>query len=109
MSYFFEVVEKGRTYRVGIMGGPGLNTLSNEYFERYGLSGKPRRADYLASLERLMREKVDIQIGAHPGQSNTFGKRAAVSDQRNPFVDRDDWPAFLDQLRKAAEFAFGAG
>ena len=106
-SYFFEVAEHGRTYRVGIMGGPGLNTLTDEYFERYGLDGEPRRRDYFASLERLMRERVDIQIGAHPGQSNTFGKHTAVSPEANSFVDGNDWPKFLNQLHDAAAAQFG--
>ncbi len=107
MSYFFEVVDKGQKYRVGLMGGPGLNTLTDQYAQTYGLDMNPRRAAYFASLERLMRERVDIQIGAHPGQSHTFEKHARASDESNPFVNPNDWPAFLEMLRENAEDHFG--
>jgi len=46
MSYFFDVVEKERKYTAGIHGGPGLNTLTGEYLERYGLLPS-RRHDYV--------------------------------------------------------------
>ena len=105
MSFFFEVTEGGKTYRVGIHGGPGLNTLTDEYLTENKLPFS-RRDDYLRSLERLRREKVDIFIGAHPAQNNTLGKRQRMTDDENPFIDPSAWGAFLDDLERRARELF---
>jgi metallo-beta-lactamase class B len=106
MSYFFDVTEEGRTYRVGIHGGPGLNTLSDEYLKKYRLSPE-RRKDYLDSIRRLREQKVDIFIGAHPNQNDTLGKRARMKEGANPFIDPEAWTGFLDEREKAAVETFG--
>jgi len=106
ISYFFDVEEQGKTFRVGINGGPGLNTLTTEYMEKYGLP-MSRREDYMKSLRRMQGREVDIFIGAHPGQNGTLEKRAEMTDSRNPFIDRDAWPRFLGGLEAAAAKQFG--
>ena len=107
MSYFFDLYEKEQKHRVGMHGGPGLNTLTDEYLERYGLP-RSRRADYMKSLERLKGRTVDIHLGAHPGQNDTFGKRGRMTERTNPFIDREAWPTFLSNLERAAESQFKA-
>jgi metallo-beta-lactamase class B len=107
MSYFFEVKDGGRTFKVGIHGGPGLNTLSAEYLEKYGLP-MSRREDYMNSLRRLKEREVDIFIGAHPGQNRTLEKRDLMGKgEQNPFVAPQDWHAFLDGLEENARNLFG--
>jgi len=106
MAFFFAVGEAGKSYTVGIHGGPGLNTLTDEYLARYGLPAS-RRQDYLASLEKLKPSKVDIQLGAHPGQNDTLAKRAAMTPDRNPFIDPQAWPGYLADLEAKAKSTFG--
>lgn len=106
MSYFFEICDQGKTYSVGIHGAPGLNTLTDEYLAQYGLSDEAR-GHYQASLDKLKTRSVDIFIGAHPGQNNTFGKRERMTDSTNPFINGEDWPAFLSSLETNARTAFG--
>jgi metallo-beta-lactamase class B len=106
MAYFFETVDRGRIYRVGIHGGPGLNTLTDVYLLDYGLPTS-RRVDYMTSLRRLQEERVDIQLGAHPAQNDTLGKRARMAEQRNPFIDGAAWSRFLEDLETRAREAFG--
>jgi metallo-beta-lactamase class B len=112
MAYFFQVEDEGKTYTAGIHGGPGLNTLTDEYLEQYNLPFS-RRADYMASLRRLQARSVDLFIGAHPAQNDTLTKmlRLNARDQsgeaENPFVDGTAWPAFLQGLEAAAREAFG--
>lgn len=108
MAYFFQVEDEGQHYRVGIHGGPGLNTLTPEYLDKYGLPYS-RRSDYKRSLERLKGQKVDVFIGAHPGQNQTLAKRARMGKGDNPFVDPAAWPAYLAGLEENARAAFGLG
>jgi len=105
ISFFFDVVEEGKTYRVGIHGAPGLNTLTEEYLAKNDLPFS-RRDDYLNSLGRLRREKVDIFIGAHPAQNDTLGKRKRMTDDDNPFIDPGAWGTFLDDLETRARELF---
>ena len=98
---------EGNTYRVGTHGGPGLNTLSNDYLDRNGLSYDRRKA-YLESLQKLKKEKVDIFISIHPGQNKILEKAEAVKDGRgNPFISASDWDRTLDVLEKSAIELFG--
>lgn len=105
-SFFFDVVEKGRTYRVGIMGGPGLNTLTDKYIQQYNLP-QSSRTDYVNTMKRLKQEKVDIVIGAHPSQSSTFEKHAAMTKENNPFIDKNEWGRFIGSLEKGVKSSFG--
>jgi len=54
----------------------------------------------------LKRQKVDIFIGAHPGQNNTLGKGSRLKEGKNPFIDDTAWPSFLRQLEENARNAF---
>jgi len=108
MAFFFEMTEKGEKYTVGMHGGPGLNTLQDAYMEKNSLP-KSRREDYMKSLMRLKERTVDITLGAHPGQSNTFGKRDGMTEERNPFIDREFWPKLLERLEVGARKNFGLG
>ncbi len=101
MSFFFHVYEKNRAYAVGMHGGPGLNTLTKEYLDKYGLS-RDARETYLKSLEKLCKRDIDIFIGAHPAQNDTLGKRSRMSLSENPFIDRQSWPLFLGELKSNA-------
>jgi len=105
MSYFFSVAEH-EDYTVGIHGGPGLNTLTEEYLAKYGRSNEARQ-QYLESLEKLKARSVDIFIGAHPGQNDTLGKRERMTGVNNPFIDKTAWPVFLSRLEANAKNAFG--
>jgi len=104
-SFFFDVTENGETYRVGIHGAPGLNTLTHAYLTKNDLPFS-RRDDYLNSIQRLRQEKVDIFIGAHPAQNDTLGKRDRMTDNTNPFIDPDAWGAFLDNMESRAREMF---
>ena len=106
MSYFFEIRDGGKTHSVGIHGGPGLNTLTQDYLKRNGLP-QSRRNDYLNSLRRLKEQSPDIFIGAHPYQNETFARYAKKEPGINPFLDRRAWPMFLASLEKAAQDEFG--
>ena len=66
ISFFFETEEGGRTYRVGMFGGAGANTMAQGNFDYEGC-----REDYRNSLHRLQKEKVDVLIGNHVWNNDT--------------------------------------
>ncbi len=106
MSFFFQIHDGRNEYAVGIHGGPGINTLTDEYLARYDLSRRTR-SRYMESIEKLKARKVDIFIGAHPDQNDTLGKRKRMINGENPFIDKEAWPAFLSQLDAKARATFG--
>ena len=92
ISFFFETEDNGKVYRVGMFGGAGSNTLktgATEYDEC--------REDYRNSLIRLRQEKVDVFIGNHVWNNNTyeFGK-LLVETGENKFIDGELWGIFID-------------
>lgn len=96
MAYVFELPSG---YRAAMHGGIGWNTLTAEYCKAHGL-GERWRADYMATLKRLHGLKVDIPLGNHPGQTDTFRKKAEMTDSHNPFIDPTEWDTTLENLQK---------
>ncbi len=107
MSFFFDVEERDTGWSAGIFGGPGLNTLTDEYLDKYGLSPS-RRACYLASVQRLKNRHVDIFLGAHPAQNDALRKSESMNSARNPFIDATAWTKYVEGLENAAMAAFGS-
>ena len=92
ISFFFDVQENDRVYRVGSFGGAGANTLAKGKLEY-----PEAREDYRASLKRLRKEHVDVFVGNHVWNNNSevFGKLLLETGE-NKFIDETMWPAFLD-------------
>ncbi|MFH1844576.1 MAG: MBL fold metallo-hydrolase, partial [bacterium] len=98
MTFTFEVEEGGQTYTAGLFGGPGLWTMEDEHTEAQGYPGN--REDFAASLEYLKTLEVDIWLGAHPGQCDTFGKfeRLRKGETPHPFIDPSGWRQFIEGI-----------
>ena len=96
LSFFFETEEDGKTYRVGMFGGAGANSLvpGELYYEGC-------RDDYLNSVQRLKKEKVDVFIGNHVWNNQT-DERAEVllTTGENRFIDGEIWNKFLEHCEK---------
>ena len=107
MSYFFGVTANRKSLKVGLHGGPGINTLSDEYIARYNLDGSWRN-DYWRSLRKLQQRNVDVFIGAHPGQSDTLDKLDSMDGDANPFIDSGAWGSYLGGLEEKFVSSFGA-
>ncbi len=92
VSLFFDVTENGKTYRVGMFGGAGSNTLKKGWFDY-----PECREDYRKSLAKLRSVPVDVFIGNHVWNNDTENK--GIQRQKggeNPFVDGELWKRFLD-------------
>ena len=91
ISFFFNVTENGKVYRVGMFGGAGANTMVKEKFDFDGC-----RDAYRNSLHRLMKEKVDVFIGNHTWNNDTFNKAKILRETgENLFIDDKLWNKFL--------------
>lgn len=96
ISLFFDTVENGVTYRVGMFGGAGANTLRKDAFDFDGC-----RDAYYASLERLQKEKVDVFIGNHVWNNDTFTKgKLLMETGENRFIDGNLWYEFLNHCKQ---------
>ena len=95
ITHTFEVEADGDRLLVGLFGGPGLWTLQDEHRETQGYP--ENREDFGKSLEYLKALDVDIWLGAHPSQNDTFGKfeRLQKGESPNPFIDPDGWKKFI--------------
>ncbi|MCA2012182.1 MBL fold metallo-hydrolase [Cereibacter sphaeroides] len=108
-SFFFDAVDTdGTSYRCGLHGGIGLNTLSCSFLDTHSL---PRSAQgaYLAALRKLRDEKVDIALGSHPIHVRMLDRVPRITETENPFIDRAVWPAFIDQMIENGERLFAEG
>ncbi len=106
LSFFFNVQYKGETYRAAMFGGAGTNQLKKPYLlNRHGKTlSFFQRAMFFESIERLKKEHVDIFLGNHPWNNDTFGKAAVVeTSEINPFIDSDSWCRFLDKVKTDLE------
>lgn len=93
-SYFFDVTDGEETYRAGLHGGMGINTLSEEFLTKYNLPFS-LRDDFKNSMLRLNEEKVDIFLGNHMQHNNTREKGERVAKgERLAFVNPAEWQEY---------------
>ena len=105
ISFFFDTREGDATYRVGMFGGAGANTLRKDAFDFEGC-----REAYYASLERLQREKVDVFIGNHVWNNDTFTKgKLLMETGENQFLDGSLWNKFLTHCKKRLDNVIAEG
>ena len=91
MSYFFDVTDGERVYRAGLHGGMGINTMCREFLDKYGLSYDCREK-FIAAMDRLKNEKVDIFLGNHMQHNDTKGKALRISEgELDAFINPDEW------------------
>lgn len=93
MSFFFDVKDGDHTYRAGLHGGMGINTMSKSYLEAHHLP-LSLREDFVNAMNRLAEEKVEIFLGNHMDHNDTALRYQWIQDG-NPlaFVDDKIWRA----------------
>lgn len=96
ISFFFNTEDNGKTYRVGMFGGAGANTMAQGSFDYDGC-----REGYRNSLHRLQKEKVDVFLGNHVWNNDTTVKgELLLKTGENKFIDSNLWHEFLDFCEK---------
>lgn len=92
ISFYFDTVDNGKTYRVGMFGGAGANTLVKDKFDY-----PDAREGYRNSLNRLRKEKIDVFIGNHVWNNDTEAKgKLLLETGENKFIDDKLFYEFLD-------------
>lgn len=103
MSFFFDVTDGEKTYRAGLFGGAGTNTLRRSFLEEHGLPFDNRQK-FIDSIKKLSGEKVEIFLGNHLENNRTEEKLKKLKEQQeNPFIvnSKEEWDAFLDERMSA--------
>jgi metallo-beta-lactamase class B len=102
-SYEIPVLHEGKSLVAFLFGGPGQWTFLPENRSQ-GYDGD--MDEYGETLDFLERVRVDIPLGAHPGQNRTF-KKHEIAESRpgepNPFIDPGQWSSFIGRLRENFE------
>ncbi len=99
MSLFFDLQAEGKTYRAGMFGGAGANTLAKGTFEYSAC-----REDYRSSVARLKKEHVDVFFGNHVWNNDTEKKgKILLETGENQFIDSQIWHTFLDYCIRRLE------
>ncbi len=94
MSFFFDVTDGRETFRAGLHGGMGINTMSLEFLDKYGLS-HDCRAQFLAAMDRLSSIPVDIFLGNHMQHNHTAQRTQAVlSGNKRAFIVPEEWKPY---------------
>ena len=98
-SFFFDIKEEAKVYKVGYFGGVGFLTLYIDFLKKYGLPLELRE-QFADTLENLKGKEVDIVLGNHPAQNATLEKRQLMIENPdiNPFIDPQEWDAYLKKL-----------
>lgn len=99
LSFFVNVEENGESIIAAMHGGVGLNTLSAEFLNSYGLSFE-NRVVFRESLHKLANEKVDLVLGNHPEQNDTVKKMERVLLENASIVDPSEWQRFLKETER---------
>ena len=94
MSFFITDDEDCDGIIAAMHGGIGLNSLDKDFLAKYNLS-MDCRTKFKDSLLKLSKERVDLVLGNHPGQSGTEGKLSKILNGESP-IDKNQWDTFLD-------------
>lgn len=110
LSFFFDVSDGVKTYRVGYWGGVGMNQMHKAFCRELDLPEGKFRA-MLDTIGKLWDEHVDITLGNHPPQNCTIEKREwmLAHPGENPFIDPACWQIQLSRLKENCEKAIALG
>lgn len=93
VSFTFETTVNGEKLTCGMHGGAGANSLVPSFKTYY----EGCREDYLGSCERLLGVRVDVFIGNHVWNNDTYEKYVQMQKTgENPFVDSAEWVRFIN-------------
>lgn len=101
MSYLFDITDGNKTYRAALHGGMGINSMEREFLDKYGLS-YDCRDKFIAAMDRLALEHVDIYLGNHASQNHTVEKYERICNgETEAFVDDAEWSRAVYEAKQS--------
>lgn len=99
VSFFISVPEDdGNRLIVAMHGGVGPNTMTDEYYEKFG-EDKSLRRRFIEGCDRLKAIHVDICVPSHPAHGDLFKRISQDPMDYRTLIDPSEWPRFCD-IRK---------
>ena len=118
LSFLFDMEVNGKTIRLGMFGGAGINQMAYQFMINHRVQFHVRQ-QYYRSVKRLLDMKVDMIVGNHTHNEKGPERYAewaenVFSAEKNPFVNPENWSDFLklslkrleDLMRKEAKEHF---
>lgn len=103
MSYIFSACDGTDTYRVGLHGGMGINTMCREFLDKYNLSYDCRE-NFRNAMDRLAKEHVDIFLGNHMQHNHTPERyKELINGNKKAFVNPDEWSVYCKWAKENME------
>ena len=100
MSYLFNVRDGRREWIAGTHGGIGINTMSKDFLNAYGLP-LTLRDDFRAGLNRMRKLRVDIFLPNHQDQWDTLGRyNRMLAGGKDVFIDAASWQGYLNMAEE---------
>ncbi|MBE7038975.1 MAG: MBL fold metallo-hydrolase [Ruminococcaceae bacterium] len=99
MSFFFDATDGEKTYRAGMFGGAGSNTLRKDFMIEHNLPFSNRQK-MIDSINKIKNEKIELFLGNHLENNKTEEKLSILKDSKiNPFIENSqkEWDAFLEK------------
>lgn len=99
MSFFFDATDGEKTYRAGMFGGAGRNTLYKDFLTEHNLPFSNRQK-MIDSIQKIKNEEVELFLGNHLQDNKTEEKLSMLKDSIiNPFIEnsRAEWKSHLEK------------
>lgn len=101
-SFFITVPdEAGGQLVVAMHGGVGPNTMTDEYFQKFGVDSS-LRTRFIQDCDALKVCHVDIAIPSHPAHGDLLHRISQDPMDYTPLVDPAVWAKFLDERKEFA-------
>ncbi len=100
MSFFFSTSDGKSTHLAGMHGGVGTNTLTADFLRKNKLPFS-NRDKFIAGIERVKSQKVEIFLGNHIGNNDTVEKLEKVAKgEEKAFYAPFEWKLFLEKCKE---------
>lgn len=98
-SFFWEEENpvNGEKYQIGLHGGVGVNTMTDDYYKASRYLTSALRDRFLADAVWLREIPVDIALPSHPNQIEILDRAGQYTHENQPYLDRAVWAEFVDE------------
>lgn len=98
-TFFWQVVNpmSGDRYLVGMHGGVGANTMTDDYYRKSRYLTPALRQRFLEDASKVKKIPVDIALPSHPNQIGILDRAGQYTDEGQPYLDRRVWAEFIDE------------